>query len=189
MRYRPPLTSLRSVGSKTCGPDRAWAPVGDSVVLVSAAASDAPGGGSRDAAALRRRRRGQSTTQQQLSSPGPSTEAAARRRRRRAWSVATGSRRTHAGGLLVSTAVQLRGTAARTPCPRGRRRGRARVAEVSRRSRSSTAQLGDACTRASQLQDQLLKKIAEYVPQVQTSDRRCTSLIVSAVGCDRDLQD
>lgn len=49
MRYRPPLASLRAVGSKTCGPDRALTAVDDSVVLISAAASDAdaPGPGMR----------------------------------------------------------------------------------------------------------------------------------------------
>ena len=47
LRYRPPLASLQAVGSKTCGRDRAWVAVADSVVLVSAAASDAdaPGPG------------------------------------------------------------------------------------------------------------------------------------------------
>jgi hypothetical protein len=33
-RYRPPLGSLRAVGSNTCVPDRAWAAVSDPVVQV-----------------------------------------------------------------------------------------------------------------------------------------------------------
>ena len=41
------LASLRAVGSKTCGPDRALTAVDDSVVLISAAASDADAPGPR----------------------------------------------------------------------------------------------------------------------------------------------